>query len=155
MYVSIDFSLVALIPSVREPLSSRPEVERFREAYLKGSLGLPWRRKVPPGGPFWASRGSILGFQGVHFGPRRVPCKESAPRKAQPSILGTILGSFWGPFGIPGVISGSFWEPFGGPFGAISRSFFGPRFWKPFGTHVGPFWGRFGTKWIPKNSEKR
>ena len=89
-------------PSVREPLSSRPEVERFREAYLKGSLGLPWRRKVLPGSPFWVSRGSILGFQGVHFGPPRGPCKGSAPRKAQPSILGSILGSFWARFGVPG-----------------------------------------------------
>ena len=100
--LSSDFLLVARIPSVREPLSSRPEVESFREAYLMGSLGLPWRRKVRPEGPFWGSRGSILGFQGVHFGRPRGACKESAPTKAQPSILGPFGGHFGVLFGASG-----------------------------------------------------
>ena len=57
---------------------------------------------MPPEGSFLASGGSILGFQGLQFGPPRGACKESAPKKAQPSILGFILGSFRGPFGAPG-----------------------------------------------------
>ena len=55
----------------------------------------------------------------------------------------------------PGIVLEAFWGPFGSLFGFIFESFFGPRFWKPSGTHVGPFWDRLGAKWDPKNSKKR
>ena len=61
MYIYIDFSLVALIPSLRNLLFSRPDVEMILHVDWKVSLGTPWGCKLNPVNPILGSFGGFLG----------------------------------------------------------------------------------------------
>ena len=92
-----------------------------------------------------ANMGVILGpilEPGGRMGPVLDPLKKQTPRKSK---MPSVSRSSWGPFQ----------DHFGVICGALSASFFGPCFWRPFGTHLGPFWGRFEAKRGLKNSQKR
>ena len=71
IHIYIDFSLGALIPSLRHPLLSRPDVEKLLHVYCKVSLGTPWGCKLNPVNPilgsFEAFLGSILALCGSIF----------------------------------------------------------------------------------------
>ena len=58
IYIYIDFSLVALIPSLRIHLFSRPDVENILHVYCNVSLGTPWGCLKSPGDPVGVSLGS-------------------------------------------------------------------------------------------------
>ena len=72
IYIYIDFLFVALIPSLRHPLLSRPGVEKILHVYCKVSLGTPWGCKLNPVIPilefFGVFLGSILALYGSTWG---------------------------------------------------------------------------------------